>query len=346
MTNFTINQKPERTRPIRHDDALIVQTALGVTQKLYLHNVTSGLPGVLELKAHVAKIDNSLFSVAAGAAKMRKTDNVLYDISWNAIASVSVATLNGAALNPGELRWIVWQWNPGETGIELKLLPTLPISLAAFDRITLIGRLWNTAGTLFVSALHQRQSVHEYETVSQVGWSTPAINMRGSVRVSPYSNPAFLAVSAGELARWPVVSDLVAGRHTFDFPGIAQLTAIWGHLKATAVYDNITDCSAANLTTYIDTGAGTPTAMAAGKYAVHRLGLYAGSNEKVWFRGQAEYGSLAEAVAARETEAFTYATWADDARQIAPIAYIISRKGETTFATAGTYCTILPWTKW
>ena len=331
---------------LAYNDNMAVQTVANQTRKLPLHRVVSSLPGVLESKTHVAKIDNTHFSVSAGEAKIRKADGTLHEVSWAAVASVDVTALNGGVLGTGQLRWIVYRWNVGETAIELALLPLLPTTVADLDQVALIGRLWDTAGVLTVSARHIRLSCDPYVGLAGVSWHRPAINVRRSVAVAPYSSAAYLAFSAGELARWPVVTDHVTGSHLFEFPGIAQLLDIWGHLRATSIYDNITDCTAANLTSYYDSGAGTPTAMATGKYAVHRIGVYAGSNEHVWFRGQAEYASMEEAVAARLTEAFVYAAWADDARQIAPVTFVIARKGETAFAANGTYCKILPWTEW
>lgn len=118
---------------------------------------------------------------------------------------------------------------------------------------------------------------------------------------------------------------------------------MWGHLKSNDDYDTITDCTAANLTTYYDSGASTPTEVTAGKYVVHRLGVYAGSGERVWFRGQAMYDSMILATAGMLTEPFEMADWAADAAQISPVAYIIARKGEAVFETNGTYCKIIPW---
>jgi len=341
----TINAMLDRGTPA-HDDSLVVQTAASLTRKLPLHRVVSSLPGLLENKAHVAKIDDTHFSIAAGAAKIRKADGSLHEVSWDAPPSVDITTLNGGALQPGQLRWIGYKWNTGEAAIEPVLLPLLPTRLVYLDQIALVGRLWNTAGVLTVSSRHIRLSYDPYAALSGVSWHRPALNVRNSVIVSPHVSPSYLNFSAGELARWPIVTDHVTGSHLFEYPGMSVLTSIWGHLKATSIYDNITDCTAFNLLGFWDSGAGTPTAIDTGKYVVHRIGIYAGSNERVWFRGQAQYGSMEEAVAARLTEAFTYAAWAADARQIAPVAFVIARKNEGDFAANGSYCKILPWTEW
>lgn len=339
-TNFQIKNKA--IVPLGPNSQFLVQNEDDTTGRVLTKALYPNTVGVFDLKPYVAKLSDTTISIDSGRALIRKTAGTVHEVSWPAVASQTVPTLTA-----GELRWIVIGWtSPAETAVSVQFLPTMPDALLEADRYAIIGRLWTADGTtLTVGEKHIRLLVDPMRPLSGANWGTPAYNSRASVTASPHTTPANLALSAGELVRWPVVADFVTGSHNHTYAGVAPIPSLWGHLRAKATFDVIPsgNCTAVFLSNSYDTGAATPTALPAGNAAIHRLGVYAASGERVWIWGQNAYTSVANALAALDSDSFSYAPWAADMGQISIIAKIIIRKGETAFVTSGANCIIIPW---
>lgn len=289
------------------------------------------IPGVKENKDHVTKINDTSFSITAGSADIRKADLSTHSVSWPDVAGVNIT------INNGELRWIAYKWNAGETAIELALLPTMPTTLDEFEQYALIGRVWKEAGVLQVSGRHILLAQDPYAARNSE-WLAPAKNKSVGLTYSMVaSSLGYLAFTSGEVSRWPVV-EADTYHHTWEFPDDTKVTKMWAHRQGQTGFEVLSDNAAGDSTDirtiadYYD-NAGTVTPLSNNsKWAAHLVGVFAGSNEVVFIRGQYEYDSLAEARNGIQTDALNISPWAADLGQIADVSWVLLKSGARDFS--------------
>jgi hypothetical protein len=135
-------------------------------------------------------------------------------------------------------------------------------------------------------------------------------------------------------------------RHVFNYTGKAKVVEAFGHLRTQTAFtlmSDIGDFSATDIQGVADWYdlAGVATAVTGTLHVAHRIGVFAGSEELVWLRGQKTYTTQVLAVNGWESETFVYAPWARDRKQFVEIAVIVLRNGCRNFSTAG-QCKIIP----
>ena len=285
------------------------------------------VPGVIYNINHLEKVDETHINIYAGEANIRKASGSVHRVSWE-------DNLNYAVSLGLTIPWVTYEWNVGETDIQLNIRDTLPTTLEELEQIAVIGRVWVEAGILYASSRHMLLANDRYTNRSQA-WKYPSYNY--SV-VATYSaiDSNYIALSTGELFRWPIVAE-TTGHHTHYFSGDTQITYIWGHLQGQATHDEIEDDAGgdefdiADISNWYDNG-GVATAVPNNKFVIHQIGAYAVSEVLVWFRGQNVYDSMAEALSAVQSESLTEASWASDTSQISKIAWVILKQNTTDFS--------------
>ena len=284
------------------------------------------VPGVIYNKTHVSKVDETHINIYSGEANIRKSDGTIHRVSWN-------DNLNYEVSLGLTIPWVTYEWNVGETAIQLNIRDTLPTTLEELEQIAVIGRVWVEAGVLYASSRHMLLANDRYTNRSQA-WKYPSYNY--SVVASASSvDSNYIALSTGELFRWPIVAE-TTDHHTHYFSGDAQITYIWGHLQGQATHDEIEDDAGgdefdiADIANWYDNG-GVATAVPNNKFVIHQIGAYAISEVLVWFRGQNVYDSMAEALSAVQSESLVEAQWASDTSQISKIAWVILKQNTTDF---------------
>ena len=284
------------------------------------------LPGVYNNFDHIEKVDDTHIKIYADCANIRRSNGSLSKVCWDDVDSQYV--------NPnGTLPWVTFTWNGTETGLDFTLLTYWPDTLAELEKYAVIGRIWeNDTGSLVASGRHFMLANDPYICRTSI-WSEPAFNI--DVAAS-YSNidTNYLALSTGELVRWPIVS--LEGQHIFKFSGDTQITSIWGHLQNQTVHDVI-DTTGSNENNILELSGwydnnGVATTIPNKLFSVHLIGAYASSEVLVWFRGQHTYTSMSEAEAAIGTDSFNLASWEANSKQISKIAWVIMQEGTTDFS--------------
>lgn len=300
------------------------------------------LPGCVENKNHVAKVDNTHFSVTAGSGWMRKDDGSLHLISWDAISSIETTIV------AGELRWIVWQWlDQGAGTFQIQLIENHDPVLENFEKYLPIGRLWKNAATppgepvdyLVVSGRHLKLSnvAGAYEA-GLAHWGKKAYNITQGITYGTDKN--LLKITTGELFRWPI-SDLT-GRHVFNWAGVDGLSYTWRHLRGQAAYTTVSDNSAGDgtdirkIADYYDLN-GVLTLVPANNFVVHKFQIWAVSWETTLVTGQAVFATLDDALNSIGQESTVYSPWlgnSDTFRQAALVGYIVLKRGTIDFSNA------------
>lgn len=285
------------------------------------------LPGVYENKDHVAKVSDTEISIVAGSAVIRKSNLQKFEIAWLAVASQSVSVADG------ELYWVAYGWNVGETAIEFKLLSLLPDTIDEYEQYAIIGRVWKEGGVLTVSGRHVGLLDDPY-VARNSEWIDKAKNVSVSLGASQV-DPGYLELTAGEVSRWPIV-ELDTFHHIWEFPAFAQVQSMWEHHQGQTGFGVLVDNSVgdetdiATIADYYD-NAGVVTAIANNKFGLHLVGVYASSNERVFIRSQYVYDSIAEAKVGITTDPLVLSEWASDGDQIAGIGWVILKSGARDF---------------
>lgn len=294
---------------------------------LYDLSIDLTVPGVIYNQNHLAKVDETHINIYAGEANIRKSDGTLHRVSWS-------DNLNYEVSLGLTIPWVTYEWNVGETDIQLNIRDTLPTTLEELEEIAVIGRVWVEAGVLYASSRHMLLANDRYTNRAQA-WKYPSYNYNVIADVSALDSN-YIQLSTGELFRWPIVAE-TTGHHTHYFSGDTQITYIWGHLQGQTTHDEILDDSGgdaydiADIANWYDNG-GTPTAVPNNKFVIHQIGAYAISEVLVWFRGQNVYDSMAEALSSVQSENLTEATWASDTSQISKISWVILKQNTTDFS--------------
>jgi hypothetical protein len=292
-----------------------------------------GLPGVCVNKAYISKVDDSTIDILAGCGKLKKDDGQVYQKNWNDVTGSTII------INDGELRWVTFVWNSGETDLELEYKTTLPITLEEYEKMVLVGRVWKENGTLIVSSYHIGLGLDPTVSRSQA-WKYKSFNISVSCGYSDLDSN-YLKTLSGELFRWPIVTDHIDSgtipNHVHLYPGNTQITTMWDHLQDSTGFTLITDNLAGDetditqISNYYD-NSGTITTVPNNKFTIHRLGIYAKSKEIVWLRGQNIYADMNEAEVSISTENFVYADWFSDFGQVSMVCYVIMQQGTTDFS--------------
>jgi len=291
------------------------------------------LTGVKDIKSYVAKVNNTTISIAAGEGLLRKNDGLTYEVSWSAVSNQVI----NVPLN--ELRWLVFEWDVTQTSLVFNTLTTLPETIDEFEKIILIGRAWDEDGTLTVSDKHLSYTL-DLRVPRDLAWIDKSKNISVSATYSSANNN-HLAINGGELFRWPIVESLQPlPRHIHLCPAISNLTRAWeSYSGQTDSYRVLTD-NGLDDATDIDTIAdyydnnGTISLVSNNNFAAHKLGIYAVSNEVVWFRGTQVYNTMDEAVVGYLTQPFPIPSWAADFDQISMVAVVILKRGARDFSIA------------
>lgn len=301
----------------------------GVNNKILTSAERSGLdnvlPGLLENKDHVSKIDDLNISITAGSAKIRKSDGTLHYVSWDAIPSYMVVI-------DDTLPWVVFKWNAEETDVEIDLFTYLPSTLKEIEEIAIIGRLWFVGEDLNVSGRHMLLSDDVYISRTEA-WKYPSKNISIRALVSSTNNN-YVKLTSGELSRWPI-NNIISGSHVFEYNGDEKVDYIWGHLQGQSSHDEIIENELANqfdvkaIADWYDLN-GVATLVPPQKFTAHIIGAYAKSDVLVWWRGQHIYDTLDDAKHAVHSDIFNDAPWLQD-RQISKIAWIIMIRGARDF---------------
>lgn len=284
------------------------------------------VPGVIYNKTHIDKEDETHINIYAGEANIRKSDGTVHRVSWS-------DNLNYAVSLGLTIPWVTYEWNVGETAIQLNIRDTLPTNLSELEQIAVIGRVWVEAGVLYASSRHMLLANDRYTNRAQA-WKYPSYNYSVTASASSIDSN-YIALSTGELFRWPIV-DETTDHHTHYFSGDTQITYIWGHLQGQTTHDEIEDDAGgdefdiADIANWYDNG-GVATVVPNNKFVIHQIGAYAVSEVLVWFRGQNVYDSMAEALSAVQSESLVEAQWASDTSQISKIAWVILKQNTTDF---------------
>lgn len=291
------------------------------------NRLSNVLPGVLENKNYISKIDNTYISISAGSALIRKTDGTIHEVSWEATASLDVSSINS------DIPWVTYKWNSEETDIELEILNYFPSTFKELEEIALIGRLTYISGELIVLDRHILLSDDPYVSRTQA-YKYPAVNFNLLLSYSDI-DANYLKISSGELLRWPIV-ELGTGRHIFEYNGNDKIVYMWGHLQGQTTKDEITDGGTddqfdiAAIADWYDNN-GVATIVPPNKFAAHMICAYAESNIIVLIRGQFIYDTLDDAKSLIQSDTFTEADWLRD-RQVAKIGWIIAVSGARDFS--------------
>jgi len=326
----------------------------GATGRIALNNLMLAGTGLVENKAYIAKVSDTHISVAAGTGRIRKADGSMHIVSWAAIASQAIADIG---VGPDENYRLIWQWNVGETALELTTLAG--IADALIDNILVLGFLETPGGVLAVDSTFIRISQDPYAGIEGVGIHRRTLNVRSSIRMIPGTagaTPTF-GMTAGRFALWPWVASHATERHTRAFAGFADATAMVGHLRYNGNPVPVSDLTIATLSGQMDQGSTTIGTIDTGNFGIHRLGIIAETGVPVWFFTQREYSTLDAALYDLQTERISYASWVEEAWSVIPVAKIILQQGATEISQASlvtyagppiTYgyegdCMVLPW---
>lgn len=296
------------------------------------------LPGVSENKVYISKVNENTISVIAGNGTIRKSDLTEVERTWNTIASFDVSSVLD-----GQLRWCVFQNDGTETGLEFTLLSSAPVLLDNAEQYLWVGRIWRENGVLKVGDRHIMLSVDPQVSRTNV-WQFPAGNV--SVTVHHATDVGLLSLSAGELTRWPVVESGTF-HHVWKYNGLATVSSMWDHVQGSVGFTTISDNAAGNETDirtiadYYDQN-GNLVAVPTNDWVAHLIGVYAGSEERVLFRGQRTYTTLADAKLGITIDPLEEADWAKDLRQISKIGWILVREGTRDFSNTAR-CVFVPY---
>lgn len=311
---------------IMNTNGIVVNGPVTIESSVY----TSKSHGVIENKPYVQKIPgvNNYINITGGSGYIiRGTPLVRQVVTW---ASISNYPVN---LAEGELRWVVCDYTNN-----ISLYPLMPDTMDAFNEIVIIGRVWVAVGELIVSPLHLVAAFDP--DVSRMSiWNTPAFNSKRKPVIARGVG-SDLYLNAGELFRWPIVreNNTDVPRHSFAFSlgDGGRVTYLWQHLynRSTYIVLNVSSPPLISSSTSIfDNGTVNGTTMTSNTWGTHRLGVYAGSNERVLFITQYSYATKDDAIASWNSESFKMAAWASDGLQIAMVAVIIF-KANTTYGSA------------
>lgn len=296
------------------------------------------LVGVDENKNYVTKVDENTISIASGTGTNRKSDLSEYKVSWSAMPSVDVSFLLD-----GQLRWVVFQNNAGQTGVELTFLTVAPATLDTAEQYQWVGRIWRENGVLQVGDRHIMLSVDPQVSRTNA-WQSPAGNV--SVTVSNATDVGLLSISSGEVTRWPVV-ELETFHHVWKYNGMPSVVSMWDHVQGSSGFTIVSD-NAVGDTTDIRTIAdywdnnGSLDLVPTNDFVAHLIGVYAGSEERVLFRGQKTYDTLADAELGISIDPLNESPWVSDLRQVSKLAWMIVKRGTRDFSNSAN-CVFVPY---
>jgi hypothetical protein len=319
--------------------AVIVSGGLGLNGNMYMNGTfdTTGptfcasSSGSIELKNHLAKIDDTHISVEQGSGYVIY-NNARVKVTWATNANYDVSSIgaNGRA-------WIYID-NTGS----IQKSTNYPVSLNDYISRIILGRIWDVAGTLNVAGTYLSLAYDPSVSLMEV-WRYPAWNSPRDPVTFYVATSNTIHVGSGELFRFPTLSNLSA------FPSIShmwshlghEISTAWYHLASVPNYVVATKGNAnpaldvSKLCNYYDTGATTPTEMSVNYYAVHRLGVFAGSNAVTFIVSQEQYSNKALAIDALRTFSPSLQTWVIDGLQLSKICYIICKRDPTGYWNSG-----------
>ena len=198
-------------------------------------------------------------------------------------------------------------------------------TLNEVERAIPVGRMWLTDGVLTLAGTHRLVSNDDYSS-REYGWITQSENISVSLGISA-ADSNYLSVIGGEIYRFLTIYN---GSHIINTSDMSKIESMWGHdssLPAWSVID-ITGTDSDDIlkiTDYYDNGSGI-IEIPPNQFTVHRIGIYAGSNELVFVRGQNVFGKIEDAVSAIPTLTYTLASWASASHQITYIGYFVCQK--------------------
>lgn len=286
------------------------------------------LPGVIINQDYISKVDENTISIVSGDARVRKSDNSVEVIGWGDSASVPVTIADG------ELQWVYYKWNVGETALELAFMNNGASSVLDYEKVALIGRVWRDAGVLKVGSRHIGLSVDP--NVSRTfAWAEKSSNI-SVVALASTVDTNLLAFADGELYRWPVVQS-VTNHHLWPFAGDVGVVRMWDHLQGQSGFSIVSDNEVGDysdireISNYWDNGGAYDT-VAGNRYGLHLVGVYAGSNEYVLVRSQYLYTNIRNAKIGIGSDPIVLSDWASDFDQISFVSWVVIQGGTTDFS--------------